>query len=94
MRNLQKNNWLKVMRHLSWLTQVGFSMAAPLVLFLLGARWLVNSWGWGVWIYLVAIVLGIGAGASSFAQFAGFFKRQLDEKEGEGSASSDASRKK
>lgn len=94
MRNLQKNNWLKVMRHLSWLTQVGFSMAAPLVLLLLGARWLVNSRGWGVWIYLVAIVLGIGAGASSFAQFAGFFKRQLDEKDREESASSDALRKK
>ena len=94
MRNLQKNGWLKVMRHLSWLMQVGGSMAAPLILLLLGARWLVNSRGWGVWIYLVAIVLGIGAGASSFAQFAGFFKRQLDKRDGEESAPSDASRKK
>ena len=77
---MHKNSWLKVMRHLSWLTQVGFSMASPLVLLLLGAHWLVNSHGWGVWVYVAAIVLGIGAGASSFAQFAGFFKRQMQGK--------------
>lgn len=91
---MQKNGWLKVMRYLSWLTQVGFSMAAPLILLLLGAHWLVNSRGWGVWVYVAAVVLGIGAGASSFAQFAGFFQRQMQEKPDGDSSSLDASKKK
>ncbi|WP_367924529.1 AtpZ/AtpI family protein [uncultured Ruthenibacterium sp.] len=76
---MRKTGWLKVMRHLSWLTQVGFSVSAPLILLLLGAYWLVNKCGWGAWVYIVAIILGIGAGASSFAQFAGFFKRQINQ---------------
>ena len=50
---------MKDLRMLVWLTQVGISVAAPPVVFLLGALWLRNRFGLGVWCILVALALGI-----------------------------------
>lgn len=44
---------------LIWLTQLGFSVAFPPVVFILLAVWLRNSRGWGNWILWVGVVLGI-----------------------------------
>ena len=44
---------------LVWLSQLGLTVAAPPILFILLAVWLRNSYGWGAWVIWVAIGLGI-----------------------------------
>lgn len=43
---------------LTWLTQLGISVAVPLAGFVLLAVWLRDRFGWGVWVIWVGIVLG------------------------------------
>ncbi len=43
---------------LVWLTQLGLSVAAPPVGFLLLALWLRRSLGWGGWVIWAGVVLG------------------------------------
>lgn len=49
---------MKEFNLLVWMTQLGFSVAAPLALCTLGALWLRNRFSLGPWI----LVLGIGMG--------------------------------
>lgn len=73
---MRQKGWFSVLKNLSFLTQVGVSIAAPIVLCLLLANWLVMRCGWGTWVFVVAAVLGIGGGVSAFWQFAGVVRRQ------------------
>ncbi len=43
---------------LTWLTQLGVSVAVPLAGFVLLGVWLHNSCGWGAWTVWAGIVLG------------------------------------
>jgi hypothetical protein len=52
-------NAMKAMRYLVWLTQLGLSVCAPLVGFILLGVWLHNSRGWGGWTVPVGIALGL-----------------------------------
>lgn len=42
-----------------WITQLGFSVVAPMAMFVLLGVWLRNSCGWGVWVIFVGIALGL-----------------------------------
>ena len=55
--------YVKVVRYLVWLTQLGLSVAVPLAGFILLGVWLHNSRGWGAWAVVVGIVLGLVGGA-------------------------------
>ncbi len=50
---------MKDLNLLVWLTQLGLSIALPLVGFIGLALWLYNRFGWGVWVIVVGILLGI-----------------------------------
>lgn len=50
---------MKNLNLLVWLTQLGLSVALPLLGFILLAVWLHGSCGWGGWVIWVGIVLGI-----------------------------------
>ena len=50
--------YAKVMRYLVWLTQLGLSVAVPLVGFILLGTWLHNSRDWGGWTVAVGVALG------------------------------------
>ncbi len=50
---------MKDVNLLVWLTQLGISVAAPLVLLILLAIWLRDHWGWGDWIVVVGVILGV-----------------------------------
>ena len=69
-----------VLQNLSWLTQLGLSLAAPPVLCLLGAGWLARRFSLGPWVYFAAIVLGLGAAACTFAEFVKMFRRKKGKK--------------
>ena len=51
--------YVKVMRYLVWLTQLGLSVAVPLVGFILLGAWLRDSRGWGGWVVAVGVALGL-----------------------------------
>ena len=59
---------MKDLRMLVWLTQVGISVAAPLVVFLLSALWLRAQFGLGVWCVLAALALGMICAVSGLRQ--------------------------
>lgn len=57
-------NIMKDVNLLIWLAQLGISVAAPLIGFILLALWLHSSRGWGSWVVIAGVILGI-AGAVS-----------------------------
>lgn len=52
-------SYVKVLRYVVWLTQLGLSVAVPLAGFILLAVWLHGSKGWGAWVIPVGILLGL-----------------------------------
>lgn len=73
---MKRNGWFTALKYLMWLTQLGVSLATPIVLMLLLAGWLVSSVGFGIWVYLPAIILGVGGGVCAFISFAKYMMRQ------------------
>lgn len=73
---MKKNGWFSVLQNLSWLTQLGLSLATPPVLCLLAAGWLERRFALGPWVYAAAIVLGVGAAACTFVKFAQMLMRR------------------
>lgn len=75
--------YVKVARYLVWLTQLGLSVAAPLVVFILLGTWLHNSGGWGGWTVTVGIGLGLlgaaGGLCNSFKTLHRMIKADEDE---------------
>ena len=55
---------MKDVRMLVWLTQLGLSVAAPLVCYLWLALWLRDTFGWGSWVLLVGLILGLSSAFS------------------------------
>lgn len=50
---------MKELGLLTWLTQLGLSVAVPLGGFVLLAVWLRDRFGWGNWAIIVGILLGL-----------------------------------
>lgn len=50
---------MKNLTMLTWLTQLGLSVAVPLGGAVLLALWLRNTFGWGVWVIILGVVLGL-----------------------------------
>ena len=62
--------YVKVMSYLVWLSQLGLSVAIPLVGFILLGVWLHNSRGLGGWTVVVGVGLGIvGAAGGLYNSF-------------------------
>lgn len=50
---------MKNLNLIVWLTQLGLSVALPLLGFILLAVWLRSRYGWGVWVIWTGIALGV-----------------------------------
>ncbi len=61
-------NFMKDLKLLVWLTQLGISVALPLGIFIGGALWLRNRFDLGSWILVVGIILGFGIAIHEFYQ--------------------------
>ena len=59
---------MKNVNLLVWLTQLGLSVAIPLVVFLGGGLWLYRVRGWGSWIVWVGLLVGVSSAVSGFRQ--------------------------
>lgn len=55
---------MKDVNMIVWLTQLGISVAVPLVGFLWLGVWLHNDLGWGKWTILVGLLLGLSGAIS------------------------------
>ncbi len=64
------SGYVKALRYVTWLTQLGLTAAVPLVGFILLGVWLRDSRGWGGWTVPVGIVLGLlGAAGGLYNSF-------------------------
>lgn len=75
---------MKEVTLLTWVTQLGLSVAFPLIGFIFFALWLRNQLGWGDWVLWVGIVMGFISALNGLLQslkmLAGLSKKKLDEK--------------
>lgn len=72
----KKSNTLEVLRGLSYLTQVGISVATPIVLCLLAARWLQSRFEWGSWVLFAGLLIGLASGLVSLWNFLRLVERK------------------
>ncbi len=59
---------MKELTLLTWLTQLGLSVALPLVGFIFLALWLRDGCGWGDWVLWAGIILGTVSAADGLRQ--------------------------
>ena len=70
--------WIKLVRNLTWLTQLGFSLIAPPLLCMGGAWWLRQRFSLGIWVLGLGLVLGIGGMVSAAVGFYRHVRRQAE----------------
>ena len=71
---------VRVLRKLALLSQMLFSVAMPLALFIWGGKWLAARFDLGRWFMLVAVLLGvIGAIAGLVSTVKAFLKEDAPE---------------
>ena len=78
-----KNNTFRILQNLTFLTQLGISLAVPPVLCIFGAGFLQRRFGLGDWVLLAGILLGVGGSFSSLLSFSRYAKRQAGRRTGE-----------
>lgn len=64
----EKKPGLSLWSNLMYLTQMGLSLAMPMILCIAAAAWLQNRFGLGGWVVIAGIVLGVGGTVSTFRQ--------------------------
>lgn len=57
---------MKNLSLITWITQLGLTVALPPVGFILLAIWLRSSLGWGSWVLWVGIILGLYCAVQGF----------------------------
>lgn len=78
---------MKDLSLLTWLTQLGLTVAVPPAALILLAVWLRNQFDWGKWIIWVAVVMSIYCAVSGFISSVRMLSRIAGEKEQDASAS-------
>ncbi len=73
-----KSNHLQMFKNITLLTQVGLTVATPLVICIWGASWLKDKFNLGEWVVLIGIVLGIGSSVSGLAEFIRYQSKKAD----------------
>ena len=57
---------MKDLSLLTWLTQLGISVALPPAALILAAVWLRSQFGWGEWVIWASVVLSIYCAVTGF----------------------------
>ena len=73
-----KSGWFEALKQLSWLTQLGFSMVAPVLLCTGGALWLQNKFSLGAWVVLAGLAVGLVSGGCTFVSFLKYAQKQAE----------------
>ncbi len=75
------DNKYKHMRAAAHLTQFGLSMVSPIILCLIFALWLKNTFNIGSWVILVAILLGAAASCMTMFKFMNTVKKEMEDRD-------------
>lgn len=76
---------MKELTLLTWLTQLGLSVALPLAGFIFLALWLRSQFGWGDWVLWLGIVLGLVSALDGLRQSLKLLTRLTQKKSDEAS---------
>ena len=61
--------WMKLIRTMTLLGQLGFTLITPPVVMALLGWWLQSRFGLGVWVMLICLVIGLLTAAASALRF-------------------------
>lgn len=61
--------FIQIGRDLTQISQLGLSIAAPIILSVWVTNWISEKFKLGIWVMLVGIVLGLGGAAASAVKF-------------------------
>lgn len=71
------DNKYKHMKAAAYITQFGLSMVSPIILCLIFALWLKNSFNVGNWVVLAAILLGTAASCVTMVNYIKIVKKEM-----------------
>ena len=74
-------NLYKHIRAAAYITQFGLSMVSPIILCLILALWLKNTFNMGTWVVIVAILFGAGSSCVTMLNFIKIVKKEMGGKE-------------
>ena len=74
------DNKYKYMRAAAHITQFGLSMVSPIILCLIFAIWLKNTFNIGDWVLIVAILSGVGASVMTMVNFIKTVRNEVEGK--------------
>lgn len=75
--NMEKQKaYFHLFQNVMYLTQVGLSIATPLVLCIFASSWLQRRFALGGWVVALGIILGLGGAICSLAEFIRHMNRQ------------------
>lgn len=79
--------WSQILKQLTWLSQMGLSLAAPLLLCLIFSSWLSSRFGIGGWIYIPGFFFGLGgSGMTAYKVYLAVMKQEKKNKRSAGAA--------
>ncbi len=78
---MDNRNPFESVKYLVYITQFGLSLVLPVLLCLLGAKWLQGQFGAGGWIYAVGLAVGLLAAAGSLGAYFRFVQRETKKAE-------------
>lgn len=64
-------------------SQLGLSIAAPIIICIMAGEWLQNKLALGQWVTLLSILIGTGSGFCSMIKFMKTIQKRIDEEKEE-----------
>lgn len=80
---MRSNSPLSALKYLVWVSTLGVSLAAPILLGVLGAHWLQTRFSLGSWCMVLGIVLGLATAGVNLAKFLRFMQREANKRDKE-----------
>lgn len=81
---MSKETRQAIFQNIMYLTQLGFSIAFPMIFCTLGASWLAEKYQLGSWVIMVGVVVGMLSGVSCFVTFAKQVMKKANRKDDAG----------